>query len=70
MTMEDAVKIISGVAGIGVKDMSFEDQLKYATAYLQFARAMKPFYDKYVRRYDSGDIDALIAAYLKEQGEK
>ena len=70
MTMDDAVNIVSGVAGIEPKKMSFEDQLKFATAYLQFAKAMKPFYDKYVRRYDYGDIDALIDAYLKEQGEK
>lgn len=70
MTMDDAVKIISDVAKIDPKKMSFEDQLKFATAYLQFAKAMKPFYDKYVRQYDSSDIDALIDAYLKEQGEK
>lgn len=70
MTIDEAMKIVSGVAGIDLKKMSFEDQLKFATAYLQFAKAMKPFYDKYVRQYDSGDIDALIDAYLKEQGEK
>ena len=69
MTMEDAVKIISGVASIGVKEMSFEDQLKFAEAYLQYAKMMKPFYDKYVRQSGT-DIDELIQAYLKEQGEE
>lgn len=70
MTIDEAMKVVSGVADIEVKKMSFEDQLKFAAAYLQFAKAMKPFYDKYIRRYDYGDIDALIDTYLKEQGEE
>lgn len=69
MTIDEAMKIVSGIAGIEVKKMSFEDQLKFAAAYLQFAKAMKPFYDKYVRQSGT-DIDELIQAYLKERGEE
>lgn len=69
MTIDEAVKIVSGVSGLEVKKMSFEDQLKFAAAYLQFAKMMKPFYDKYVRQSGT-DIDELIQAYLKEQGEE
>lgn len=69
MTIDEAMKIVSGIAGIEVKKMSLEDQLKFAAAYLQFAKAMKPFYDKYVRQ-NGTDIDELIQAYLKERGEE
>ena len=69
MTIDEAMKIISGIADIDAKKMSFEDQLKFAAAYLQYAKTMKPFYDKYVRP-SSTDIDELIQAYLKERGEE
>lgn len=36
---------------------------------MQYAKMMKPFYDKYVRPSGT-DIDELIQAYLKEQGEE
>lgn len=69
MTIYEAMKIISGIADVDMKKMSFEDQLKFAATYLQFAKTVKPFYDKYVRP-SSTDIDELIQAYLKEQGEE
>lgn len=69
MTIDEAMKVVSGIADLEVKKMSFEDQLKFAEAYLQYAKMMKPFYDKYVRPSGT-DIDELIQAYLKERGEE
>lgn len=69
MTFDEAIKIVTALADIDAKKMSFEDQLKFAAAYLQYAKTMKPFYDKYVRPSGT-DIDELIQAYLKEQGEE
>lgn len=69
MTIDEAMKIVTALADIDAKKMSFEDQLKFAEAYLQYAKMMKPFYDKYVRQSGT-DIDELIRAYLKERGEE
>lgn len=69
MTFDEAIKIVTALADIDAKKISFEDQLKFEEAYLQYAKAMKPFYDKYVRQSGT-DIDELIQAYLKEQGEE
>ena len=43
MTFDEAIKIVTALADIDAKKMSFEDQLKFAEAYLQYAKMMKPF---------------------------
>lgn len=69
MTMDDAVKIISDLAKIDPKEMSFEDQLEFATAYLSYAKRMKPLHDKYCRSNNIDITSELIRAYLRERGE-
>lgn len=70
MTMDEAMNIVSGCAHLELDKIRPADLMRYTMAFVSYAEALKPLYDRYIRQCDSGDIDALIDAYLKEQGEK